>query len=251
MYQRNLKDLEKDILDLLFKAKGNKLRRYKIRDKLYQHKYGKKYDAEDSFNVILQRFLNSLRDLGCLERDNAGHQEVYYGLTKEGLKIAKREDLEHKILSTSKKLDEKERKTWIDIALSLTSLKRGWQTSTSLEDVNVFDGFFRVLEAQVLMEEYPKCLIFNLDRKVDVISERAGVILSYLLIDLVENQKYSDEVVDKDFNLQFRFNGNEVRKYLQAKEKKYLQAKEKEKQETPVTISLEKIMEEEFEKLNL
>ena len=216
----SLKELEEDILVLLHETKANKLQRKKIRTKSYQEKFQKRYEPA-SYNIILQRSLNRLRDLGFLEKDNAGHQEVYYFLTKKGLKMAKTLALERNVLSKAKNLGEEKMEYWLQVGSLLSS---------SLEKLGGYlKPFFVFLSAQAQMKEYPRCLTFSLDKNVNPITKRVELSLAIMLADLLEDREGLEEVIDKDFNLHFRFNGNEIEKYLQAIEKI-----EKETQEEPL-----------------
>lgn len=205
-----LKELEEDILVLLHETKAKKLQRKEIREKSYQ-KFKKKYKDEDSYNSILQRSLNRLRDLEFLEKDDAGHQKVYYFLTKKGLKKAKRVASERNVLSKAKNLSEEQMEIWLQLGSLLSS---------SLENLGGYlKPFFVFLDAQAQMKEYPRCLTFSLDKNVNPITKRVELSLAFMLADLLEDREGLEEVIDRDFNLRFRFNGNEIEKYLQAIEK--------------------------------
>ncbi len=73
-----LDSIQEDILLTLSEAPKSRLQRKEIRDKVYE-KYEDNYGGKDTFNVVLQRKLNDLvYRRHYLEKDNAGHQEVYY-----------------------------------------------------------------------------------------------------------------------------------------------------------------------------
>lgn len=210
MVMLSLKELEQDILVLLHETKANKLQRKKIRIKSYQEKFQKRYPP-DSYNIILQRSLNRLRDLGFLEKDNAGHQEVYYFLTKRGLKRAKRIASKRNVLSKAKNLGEEQMEIWLQLGSLLSS---------SLKNLGGYlKPFFVFLDAQAQLKEYPRCLTFSLDKNVNAITKRVELSLAFMLAELIEDREGLEEVIDRDFNLRFRFNGKEIKKYLQAKKK--------------------------------
>jgi len=82
--------LETDIINIL-KREGA-ARPSQIREKLQpQSQYKKKYVDNRSFDVIISRSLNKLKEKGIVHKDDRGHQEVYYSL---------KEDAKHKIEKT-------------------------------------------------------------------------------------------------------------------------------------------------------
>jgi len=76
--------LKFDILTLLAERE---FRPSEIRERLLP-KYEKKYDSNRSFDVVICRELSKLRDL--VNREDKGHQLVYYSLSKRGVKELER-----------------------------------------------------------------------------------------------------------------------------------------------------------------
>jgi len=68
--------IEKDVLKAVFDASQMRLQRFKIRDQLHS-KYEKKY-AEGSFDVVLQRRLNSLCTRGLLQKEYVEREAFYF-----------------------------------------------------------------------------------------------------------------------------------------------------------------------------
>lgn len=112
----------------------------------------------------------------------------------------------------------------------------------------VMETYFRFVTGASIIGSFPGCLSFRLDYKEPIknreaITKRIELLLAYLLTELIEDPESLEGITDRWIDLRFRYNGSEIRKYLETVEK--------ERQEAPVALSLEEMLEEEVEKLNL
>jgi len=197
---RLLKELDKDILEAVYKLKGE-ARRINI---IKEISGGNK--DWSILNVTAQRSFNRLCDLKLLKKHDLGHQNVKYSLTKRGLKVAEKIFTERKALAIAEKLDKESMERWLHIGERF-----GHILSKVLESCMIYGA------TEELVHELPNYLDYSLTivKGGEELEKYLKYGLSYFLAKLITDQPEISQT--GEINLHFTLKEN-IRNLIQTKQ---------------------------------
>jgi hypothetical protein len=196
----SLKELDKDILEAVYKL-GGEARRINIIKELS----GGNKD-QNILNVTAQRSFNRLCDLKLLKKHDLGHQNVMYSLTKRGVKVAEKIFTERKALAIAEKLDKESMERWLHIGERF-----GHILSKVLESCMMYAA------TEELVHELPKYLDYSLtivkgDKELGTYLEYG---LSYFLAKLIKEQPEISQTGEINLHLTLK---EHIRNLMQTKQ---------------------------------
>jgi hypothetical protein len=186
---RSLKELDKDILEAVYKL-GGEARRINIIKELSGTDW-------NILNITAQRSFNRLCDLKLLKKHDLGHQNVKYSLTKRGLKVAEKIFTDRKTLAIAEKLDKESMERWLHIGERF-----GHILSKVLESCMMYAA------TEELVHELPKYLDYSLTiiKGSEELEKYLKYGLSYFLAKLITEQPELSQTGEISLHLTLREN---------------------------------------------